>query len=73
MLRFPRRLSEEHGQSLLLLVLAITVMFVIGAIVVDVGLWLSERRGSQTQADFSALAGAYELLNPAASSSDAVT
>jgi Putative Tad-like Flp pilus-assembly len=73
MLRLARRLSEEHGQSLILLVLSITVMFVIGAIVVDVGLWLSERRGSQTDADFSALAGAYELLNPAASSSDAVS
>jgi Putative Flp pilus-assembly TadE/G-like len=73
MLRFARRLSEEHGQSLLLLVLAMTVMLVVGAIVVDVGLWLSERRGSQTDADFAALAGAYELLNPGASSSDAVT
>lgn len=73
MLRFARRLSEEHGQSLILLVLAMTVMFVIGAIVVDVGLWLSERRGSQSDADFAALAGAYELLNPGALQSDAIS
>lgn len=64
---------NERGQALILMVLAMTVMFVIGAITVDVGLWLSERRGSQTEADFAALAGAYQLLAPGASSSDAVT
>jgi hypothetical protein len=64
---------NESGQALILLVMAMTVMFVIGAITVDVGLWLSERRGSQTEADFAALAGAYQLLDPSASSSDAVT
>jgi hypothetical protein len=39
-----------------------TVIFAIGAIAVDVGLWLSEKRGAQTDADFPALAGAWELL-----------
>lgn len=63
----------ESGQSLVLLVLGMTVMFVIGAIVVDIGLWLSERRGAQTDADFAATAGAWELLRPGASASDAVT
>jgi hypothetical protein len=62
---------RERGQSLILLVLGITVMFVVGAIVVDVGLWLSERRGSQTDADFAATAGAFELLDPASSAADA--
>ena len=68
-----RTLSEERGQSLILLVLGLTVMFVVGAIVVDVGLWLSERRGSQTDADLSALAGAFELLDPGSTSADAVS
>ncbi len=53
------------------MVLAMTVMFVIGAIAVDVGLWLSERRGSQTDADFVALSGAWELLDPGATEDDA--
>jgi hypothetical protein len=65
-----RRNSEEKGQILILSVLAFTVVFVIGAIVVDLGLWLSERRGSQTDADFLALQGAWELLDPNATDSD---
>ena len=61
-----RRSGNEKGQVLVLMVLAMTVVFVVGAIAVDIGLWLSERRGSQTDADFLALAGAWELLDPAA-------
>jgi len=38
------------------------VIFIVGALAVDVGLWLSEKRGAQTDADFPALAGAWELL-----------
>ena len=56
--------SRERGQALLLLVVAMTIVFVTGAIAVDVGLWLSERRGAQTDADFPALAGAWELIDP---------
>ncbi len=54
--------SRESGQIIILSILAITVMMVIGAIVIDLGLWLSERRGAQTAADFSALGGAQDLL-----------
>ena len=61
-----RRSHNEKGQVLVLMVLAMTVVFVVGAIAVDIGLWLSERRGSQTDADFLALSGAWELLDPAA-------
>jgi hypothetical protein len=46
----------------MLLVLGMTVVFFVGAITVDVGLWLSEKSGAQTDADFPALAGAWELL-----------
>lgn len=62
----------ERGQVIILAVLIMTVTFVVGAIAVDLTLWLSERRGSQTDADFAALAGAFELLDPGANSDDAV-
>jgi len=68
-IRHPR---GERGQALIIMVMAMTVMFVIGAIAVDVGLWLSERRGSQTDADFVALSGAWALLDPAATEANAV-
>jgi len=53
----------QRGQALILLVLAMTVVFVVGAFAVDMGLWISERRGAQKDADASALAGAWELLD----------
>lgn len=56
---------------LLIMVVAMTVVFVIGAIAVDVGLFLSERRGAQSDADFVALSGAWALLDPAATEADA--
>ena len=59
------------GQMLVIMVLAMTVTFVIGAIAVDVGLFLSERRGAQADADFVALSGAWELLDPDATEADA--
>ena len=55
--------GSQRGQGLILAMLAMTVVFAIGAIVVDFGLWLGERRGAQTDADFVALAGAWELLD----------
>ena len=58
-----RPVSPEGGQSLILLVMCMTVMFVVGAITIDIGLWLSERRGAQTAADFAVLGGVQELLD----------
>jgi hypothetical protein len=66
------RSSGEHGQIIILVVLVMTITFVVGAIAVDLALWLSERRGSQTDADFASLAGAMQLLDPNASAADAV-
>ncbi|HUF52952.1 MAG TPA: Tad domain-containing protein [Dehalococcoidia bacterium] len=63
---------DESGQILIFMVLAMSVVFIIGAITVDVGLWLSERRGAQTDADFVALAGAWELIDPGAAEADAI-
>jgi len=39
-----------------------TVITVVGVITVDFGLWFSERRGAQTDADLPALAGARECM-----------
>lgn len=63
--------QREAGQVVILAVLMMTVVFLIGAIVIDMGLWLSERRGAQTAADFSALAGAQELVSGADASNQA--
>jgi len=62
MRKLRRRLGGERGQGLILAVLVISVVFVIGVITVDFGLWFSERRGAQKDADLSALAAAQELL-----------
>ena len=53
----------ERGQVLILLTMVMTVVFLIGAIAIDLGLWLSERRGAQTAADFAALGGVQELVD----------
>ncbi len=59
--RARRRRDREGGQTLIAFVMTMTVVFVIGAIVVDVGLWLSQRRHAQSAADLSALAAAAML------------
>lgn len=65
------RARPEKGQALIVFILVLTVIFMVGAISVDVGLWLSERRGSQKDADVSALSGAWELIDPGAVAGDA--
>jgi len=55
---------SDHGQALILFVMGATVIFVIGAIVVDIGLWVSERRSAQAAADLAALAAATQLRDP---------
>ena len=53
----------------MLFVGVITVIFVMAAVVIDVGLWVAERRSVQRAADLAAAAGAQDLL---VSDSDAV-
>jgi len=48
---------------LILFVMGATVIFLIGAIVVDIGLWVSERRNAQAAADLASLAAATQLRN----------
>jgi len=63
MRRIISRLHRERGQVLVMFVGIFTIIAVVGFIVVDFGLWFSERRGAQTDADLSALAAAHELLS----------
>ena len=51
----------ERGQAIILMVGVLTVIFAVAAAVVDVGLWLGERRSVQRAADFAALAGSQDL------------
>ena len=44
------------------MLVAITVIFAMGAIALDFGLWLTERQGAQKDADSASRAGAFELL-----------
>jgi hypothetical protein len=60
----PGQTFRQRGQVLILFVMGATVIFVIGAIVVDIGLWVTERRKAQAAADFAALAAATQLGNP---------
>jgi hypothetical protein len=56
-----RRGRGEEGQVLIMWILIATIIFVIGAIVVDFGLWFTERRRAQTAADLAAIAAATML------------
>ncbi len=53
--------ATEHGQALVLFVLALGVLLGFVAMSIDVGLILHERRSLQNAADAAALAGAIEL------------
>ncbi|TMF06940.1 MAG: hypothetical protein E6I38_09750 [Chloroflexi bacterium] len=63
----PASAPRERGQVLILFVMGATVIFLIGAIVVDIGLWVSERRNAQAAADLASLAAATQLRNANAS------
>jgi hypothetical protein len=64
-------LGRQRGQALILFVGVFTIIAIAGAAAVDFGLWLSERRGAQTDSDLPALAGAWELLDQSATATDA--
>jgi hypothetical protein len=60
--RVLKGITADRGQMLMMFVLTMSVVFVMGFVVIDFGLWFSERRGAQKDADLSALAAAQELL-----------
>ncbi len=69
-----RRHQSQRGQMLIIFALLIVpVSLALAAVAIDASLWQSERRGAQKDADLAALAGAYALLNPTPSTSDAKT
>ncbi len=68
--RIVRRLSEQRGQTLIFFAGIFTVIAIVGAIVIDFGVWFSERRGAQTDSDLIALAGVYELLTTGSAYAD---
>jgi len=62
--RLCHRPRSQRGQVLIVFAMIIVpVTLVLGVVAVDVSAWQSERRGAQKDADYSALAGAYELLS----------
>lgn len=63
--------AAESGQVVLMMLFVITLVFLVGGIAVSLGLWVSERRGAQADADFAALKGAWALLDPSGTSADA--
>ena len=68
--RIVRRLGEQRGQTLIFFAGIFTVIAIVGAIVIDFGVWFSERRGAQTDSDLISLAGAYELLTSGSAYAD---
>lgn len=67
-----RLLGRELGQTVLIFaMLVFPVTMVIGVVAVDAGMWQSERRGAQKDADLAALAGALELIDRTNGAADA--
>ena len=63
MRKLLRTLKRDPGQAFMITVLTVSIVFVVGVITIDFGVWFSERRGAQKDADLSALAAAQELLS----------
>jgi len=60
-MKLLKRLRGERGQVIIMFIGIFAIITVIGLITLDFGLWFSERRGAQTDADLPALAGVAEL------------
>lgn len=65
-----RRVRQEKGQALIFFAGIFTIIALVGAVVIDFGVWFSERRGAQTDSDLISLAGAYELLDSSSTFAD---
>ncbi len=63
-------LRGEQGQTLVFFVLTMSVLFVMLALVVNVGAWLRAQREAQSVADTSALAAVHDPANAAAVAQD---
>lgn len=68
-----KRLHEERGQTVVMLVFFLLVIVLIMGAVLDLGAWFRTDRATQSAADASALAGAQELPeNPGAAAAEAL-
>jgi Flp pilus assembly protein TadG len=56
--------TEESGQSLVILIVAMVAMLGVAALAIDVGSWYQKRHEAQVVADAAALAAANCLANP---------
>jgi Flp pilus assembly protein TadG len=56
-----KKIQEQEGQTLILFALMLSVLILFIALVVDVGMFMEQRRNAQNVVDASALAGAQEL------------
>ncbi len=59
--RSGKRVQEERGQMLILGVLAMTLVFLIGVLVVDFGMWFSGRESVTNAVDAAAMSGSLNL------------
>jgi hypothetical protein len=59
-----RRISEESGQSLILIALTMTVALAVAAFSIDAASWMQHHHRAQVVADSAALAAANCLANP---------
>ena len=66
-----RSVSWERGQAIILFVGLFTVILLMAAIVIDFGLWFSERRGAQKDADATALAAVQAYIDDLSDTSGA--
>ena len=57
---------SEHGQSMVLTIVFLTVLMGMSALVLDVGAWYRAHRAAQSTADASALAAAQALTDTSA-------
>ena len=62
--RGVRRIGDEAGQSLVIVILAMFVIFAVAALAVDVSQWEVNRHQDQVAADSAALAGANCMATP---------
>lgn len=56
-----KKVQREEGQTLIIFALMLSVLILFIALVVDVGMFMEQRRNAQNVVDASALAGAQEL------------
>jgi hypothetical protein len=68
---FRRALNDESGQSLIYILLGLTVMVGLCALVIDVASWYRGQRHAQIAADAAALAAAQDLPDISAATSTA--